>query len=226
VIVSVKEIINPFPKPTHSTYNRITAPSLFNDELPPCPTLWEAISDLPEINAREGTEEMPYDKPVQSKYQAILRNGDKTVFNHVAMKHSSRMVERFASMSWGDSVSDVPDHLKPFRRNGKGEISERVYDQNNRRMHPHKPCHTIAASFYANFVHPFKNRNFTAREGARIQSFPDHYVFKGKPTVVSHALLQREGRVFEKHLCQYGQIGNAVPPLLSKVVAENLLSQI
>ena len=124
------------------------------------------------------------------------------------------------------SLLHVPAHLKPLKRNGNGEISKKVYDQNNRRMHPNKPCHTIAASFYANFVHPYNNRNFSPREGARIQSFPDWYVFKGKPTVVSHKLLQREGRTAEKHLCQYNQIGNAVPPLLAKAIADNVHKEI
>jgi len=93
-------------------------------------------------------------------------------------------------------------------------------------MHPNRPCHTIAASFYANFVHPFIHRNFTAREGARIQTFPDRIVFKGKPTVVSRKLLAREGRHDENYLCQYNQIGNAVPPMLAEAVAKNVMREV
>lgn len=224
VVASMKPLIQPFPSPTHHVLNG--QGSLFSDSLKPCPTLWEAISDLPQIGAGEGQEEMPYACGPDSEFQVLMRDKAAKINNHTAMKHSKRMVERFASMSWGDSVSDVPSHLRPIKRNGNGEISAKLYDQNNRRMHPHKPCHTIAASFYANFVHPYVNRNFTPREGARIQSFPDWYVFVGKPTVVSHKLLEREGRVEEKHLCQYSQIGNAVPPLLAKAIADNLLRQL
>lgn len=224
VIASKKELKQPFPRATHSTQE--DGHSLFDTSTGRCPTLWEAISDLPEIEATEGDEIMDYDKPVQNEYQGLLRRNSPKVYNNKAMHHSKRMVERFKAMSWGDSTSDVPEHLKPIKRNGNGKISENVYDQNNRRMHPNKPCHTIAASFYANFVHPYKDRNFTPREGARIQSFPDRYIFKGKPTVVSHKLLQREGRIEEKHLCQYNQIGNAVPPLLAKAIAEHIYSQI
>ena len=224
IIASKEELEFPFPEPTHSVENKVT--NLFNLQLKPTPTLWDAISDLPQIEAREGAEEMNYKVPAKNAFQKYLRGHSEKVHNHVAMKHSKRIIERFASMSCGDSISDVPDHLKPIKRNGNGEFSEKLYDQNNRRMHPNVPCHTIAASFYANFVHPFINRNFTPREGARIQTFPDWYVFQGKPTVVSHKLLQREGREEEKHLCQYNQIGNAVPPFLAKAIAENILSQL
>lgn len=222
VLASKNELTLPFPNPTHTI--NTSGEELF--KLEKCPTLWDAISDLPDIESTQGSEVMEYDKSPVNDYQVWLRENSSFVLNHKSMNHSKRMVKRFESMLWGDSTSDVAEHLKPIKRNGNGETSDKVYDQNNRRMHPDKPCHTIAASFYANFVHPFKNRNFTAREGARIQSFPDTFLFKGKPTVVSRKLLQREGRVEENFLCQYNQIGNAVPPLLAKAIAENLYKQI
>jgi len=169
VVASKKELKNPFPFPTHSLNGE--SENLFNSGLKKCPTLWDAISDMPDIEAREGAEEMEYVLSPQNSYQEMLRSGADKVYNNKAMNHSKRMVERFESMSWGDSVSDVPEHLKPLKRNGNGEISGKVYDQNNRRMHPDKPCHTITASFYANFVHPYKNRNFTPREGHECNHF-------------------------------------------------------
>lgn len=222
VIASKSKLENPFPDPTHAlnTYD------LFTYGLRKTPNLWDAISDLPDIEAREGAEEMNYTYGPKNELQQLLRNDSKILHNHLAMKHSKRMVERFKAMECGQSGTDVPDYLKPIKRNSNGHISSMVYDQNNRRMYADKPCHTIPASFYANFVHPYKHRNFTAREGARIQTFPDTYIFKGKPTTVSHKLLAREGRFDEKYLCQYNQIGNAVPPLLAKAIANNLLKQI
>ena len=138
--------------------------------------------------------------------------------------HSARLVNRFSQVSWGGSGADVTGEFAARQRNGKGEGKR--FDQNNRRNHPTKPSHTLPASFYANFIHPFENRNYTPREGARLQTFPDWYRFMGKPTVVSQKLLSREGRKGEMHLCQYNQIGNAVAPLLAYKIAEHLKRQI
>lgn len=224
VIGSRFPLDSPFPEPTHQVSINLEPP-LFYDNLLPCPTLWDAISDMPELEAGEGSEEARYSTEPRTEYQRMLREGSPAIFNHKAMCHTKRIVERFESMKCGDTINDVADHLKPRKRNST-EIATDAYDQNNRRMHPERQCHTIPASFYANFVHPFQHRNFTAREGARIQSFPDWFRFLGKPTVVSHKLLARENRDEELHLCQYNQIGNAVPPLLAKAVALNLKNQI
>jgi len=174
----------------------------------PAITLWKAISDLPSLNAREGEEEQEYTTEPLTEFQSWARSGSSRLYNHVAMDHSPRLVERFKHIKWGESSSDVPKQHGARRRNGNGALSGVHYDQNNRRLYPYKPSHTIAASFYANFIHPFQHRNLTAREGARIQSFPDSYRFMGKKTVVSHKLLHREERFDEKFLCQYNQIGN------------------
>ncbi len=210
------------PKATHCFTTKANGELFDKCQLKDTPTLWDAISDLPVLEAGEGKEEQSYQSEPQTEYQSQLRDWNKVLYNHVAMSHSPRLVNRFAEIKWGESSADVPREHAARRRNGNGEISDIVYDQNNRRLHPCKPSHTIAASFYANFVHPYQNRNLTAREGARVQSFPDWYKFLGKKTVVSHNLLQRENRLSEKYLCQYNQVGNAVPPLLAKVIADHL----
>lgn len=224
LIAASQELSKPFPLKTHFVEGTDQEDTT---KLKKCPTLWEAISDLPDIEAREGSEVMEYTKPAVNEYQQACRRNSTKLYNHLAMKHTKRLVERFSQMTWGQSVSDITDErLKQRKRNGNGRVSDSPYDQNNRRMHPDRICHTITATFYGNFVHPYKNRNFTAREGARIQSFPDSYVFFGKPTVVSKKLLLKEGRTGEAYLCQYSQIGNAVPPLMAKAIAENILKQV
>lgn len=74
----------------------------------PTISLWDAISDLPPLNAREGEEEQPYISKPLNNYQSWIRNGSKTLYNHVAMDHFQRLVERFKHIKWGESSSDAP----------------------------------------------------------------------------------------------------------------------
>lgn len=215
-----------FPAATHGA--RTQQANLFSDkpDLIPYVSTWDAISDLPLVEARQGAEEVKHQLEALNDYQRLMRAGGNETFNHTAMKHSARLVERFSHIKWGQSGADAPDEHRQRKRGDYSTVSGKAYSQNNRRMHPDRPCHTIPASFYANFIHPFRHRNFTPREGARLQSFPDWYRFKGKPTVVSTRLLSREERTDELHLCQYNQIGNAVPPLLAFNLARQTLAHL
>ena len=199
---------------------------LFNsddfDSMPPAVTVWDALSDLPKLNAGDGEEEQSYATEPQTDFQRWARADQEVLCNHVAMKHTERMVKRFKHIDSGQSALDVPKEYSARKRSGNGVLSDASYNSNNRRFHPEKPAYTIPASFYSSFIHPHQHRNITAREAARLQSFPDRYRFMGKRTIISQKLLERKGRHDEIHLSQYNQIGNAVPPLLAKAIAEHI----
>lgn len=175
-------------------------------------SIWDAISDLPVLSAGQGSEMQEYPGLPETPYQKWARSGMTEVHNHVAMRHTPRLVERFKQIGYGQSVKDVPAEHSQRKRGDAASISGKVFSQNNMRPYPDRPSPTVAASFQSNFIHPYQDRNYTAREGARLQSFPDYYIFKGKRTTMS----------WEKHLSQYQQIGNAVPPLMAKAIATRI----
>lgn len=175
-------------------------------------TVDEAISDLPQINAGEGEEVQQYPMAPQNDYQRFMRAHSSVIRNHIAMKHTPRLIERFKAIKQGQNLLDVWEDHGAVKRGDPSKKSEIKFSQNNLRLFGNKPAPTIAASFQSNFVHPTLNRNFTAREGARLQSFPDDFIFEGMRTKMS----------WEKGLSQYQQIGNAVPPLMAYKIAEQL----
>jgi len=172
----------------------------------------QAVDDLPVINAGEGSEVMEYSSSPNNSYQEFIRNHSLFVHNHIAMKHTKRLIERFKAIKHGESLVDVWEEHGSVMR-GNPEIKSSVkFGQNNQRLFGDRPAPTIAASFQSNFIHPILDRNFTAREGARLQSFPDSFIFKGKRTKMS----------WESGLSQYQQIGNAVPPLMAQAIAKKI----
>ena len=181
-----------------------------NDQI----TIDQAIMDLPQIESGEGCDFVEYDREPETDYERWAREGSNGVYNHIAMRHTQRLIDRFSHIGYGQSVADVAREHQQRQRGDAGKISGKVYSQNNMRPYPDRPSPTVAASFQSNFVHPHHNRNFTAREGARLQSFPDRYIFCGKRTTMS----------WEKNVSQYQQIGNAVPPLLAKGIAETIIN--
>ena len=186
----------------------------------------DVFGDLPEINSGEGSEDLtPYARCPSSKYQEQIRNNSSGVRNHMAMKHTKRLVERFARIPQGGSLLDAPSEHGQRQRNGSDLDVNKRYKTNNQRLHPERVSHIITASFQSTFVHPDLNRNLTAREGARIQSFPDSFLFCGPRTLMSKSLLIREKRMDEIGLSQYNQIGNAVPPRMAEGIANAIIAK-
>ena len=175
-------------------------------------TVWEAISDLPQIEAGKGKDDVDYGSKPVNEYQKFMREKTNKVFNHIAMKHTQRLIDRFNAIQPGKNLLDVWETHGAMKRGNPNEKSEIKFSQNNLRLHADKPAPTVAASFQSNFIHPFLNRNFTAREGARFQSFTDDFIFEGMRTKMS----------WEVGLSQYQQIGNAVPPLMAKAIADKI----
>lgn len=184
----------------------------------------DVFGDLPLVNAGEGVNDLiPYDMEPQSVYQEFMRKNSNGVTNHVAMKHTRRLIERFANIPQGGSLLDAPAEYGQRQRNGNELDANKRYKTNNQRLHPDKVSFIVTASFQSTFVHPYLNRNLTAREGARLQSFPDGFFFCGPRTLMSKSLLIREDRFDEIGLSQYNQIGNAVPPRMAYGIAKAIV---
>lgn len=157
---------------------------------------------------------MVYPTPPQNDYQRLMRAHMTYVTNHIAMHHTPRLIARFQAIQPGQSLVDVWETHGAVKRGAPTEKSEVKFGQNNQRLFGNQPAPTIAASFQSNFIHPHLDRNFTAREGARLQSFPDDFIFEGMRTKMS----------WEKGLSQYQQIGNAVPVLMAKAIGECVIN--
>ena len=184
-------------------------------ENPPL-SVWEAIGDLPSIEAGEGSDgPLAYASLAQNKFQTEMRKRSRTVLNHRAMNHSPRLVDRFGNIPMGGSSFRIG-------RSKKGEETVTVYKSNNQRLCADKPSLCITANFQSNYIHPYANRNLTAREAARLMTFPDRFIFKGKRTQMSGSFLKKYGREHENYLSQYNQIGNSVPPRLAERIASVL----
>ena len=162
-------------------------------------TIWEAISDLAYLNSGEGNEISEYIKEPESDYQRTLRKGSELLYNHIATHHSKTALERLAMIPPKGGKEFLPaEHL-----------TKSIYSGTWERMDADSISVTITTRFdtpsSGQFTHPFLDRAITVREAARIQSFPDTFVFYGTKS------------------SQMKQVGNAVPPMLAKAVADRIV---
>lgn len=170
--------------------------------------LQDAISDLFKKNGLKETPEYPsFESGIYGKqngnYQKLMREGiiDKVADSHRFPKHSDLIINRFSSIL--DSTLD--------RRNFN--ISKNIQEKYNIKKRTVIPLNEFdktptITTLPDDYIHYSEPRILTVREYARIQSFPDWYLFKGKYTT--------GGKLRTQEVPRYTQIGNAIPPLFSE----------
>ncbi len=155
----------------------------------------DALSDLPSREFEFGEEVDEYTKEPMTEYQRIMRRKATKLYNHVATKHTQLVKDTIALVPEGGNYKDLPP--------GWGE--SRKFNEAWTRYDGNKPSKTIDTG-HRNHFHYQYNRVPTVRENARLQSFPDDFVFTGTRTQ------------------QNRQVGNAVPPFLGYALAQAMLA--
>ena len=155
-------------------------------------TVWDAIGDLPEV--KPGQIKTAYDKAPFTDYQRLMRNGSNGLQGHEASGHPAELVEAISYIPDGGNRQAIPPHLQP--KSG--------FHNSYSRLNSKEPAVAITQNMGkpsgTRCIHPKQHRGLTAREGARLQGFPDLFRFKGG--MVSQRL----------------QIANAVSPILARAL--------
>ena len=159
-------------------------------------TIWDAIGDLAFLSSGEGQEEQPYADLPASNYAKSLRGDMNVLHNHVATRHSKLALERLALIPPNCGKEVLPEE----------HLTKSIYSGTWSRMIKDDISVTITTRFdtpsSGRFTHPYLDRAITVREAARIQSFPDSFIFLGTKS------------------SQMKQVGNAVPPRLANAIAD------
>ena len=161
-------------------------------------TCEEAISDLPSLqtpdgNIIRGTEKQAYSTPPSSSYQALMRVNSEWVYNHFGSVPIEKTRTMIALVPEGKNYLALPEEYRGLYK----------YHEALTRYHSKRPSLTINTGHRSHFHYKW-NRIPTVRECARLQSFPDDFIFYGNQSD------------------QFKQVGNAVPPILGEAIARQL----
>lgn len=151
-------------------------------------TVGDALGNLPD------TDKVKVSTPISNFQKYLCEYSSKKIFNHVPMNHSKTVQDRINHVPEGGNWRDVPPKYYQVKGN---------HSNNYRRLTRDKPSITIKHATKSMIIHPTYNRVITAREAARLQSFPDDFLLFGT--------------TFEQHQ----QLANAVPPLLGFAIAKS-----
>ena len=152
-----------------------------------------ALSDLPPLIDELGEEVSDYATDIQNDYQKLMRARSEKVHNHVAASHSEKVKKIIAMVPDGCNYKSLPEEYR----------NSRNFHVAWTRFASDKPAPTIDTGHRHHFHYEY-NRVPTVRECARLQSFPDDFVFEGNKTQ------------------QFRQVGNAVPPLMAQAIAKQV----
>jgi DNA (cytosine-5)-methyltransferase 1 len=168
----------------------------------------EAIGDLPFLRNGAGRDFESYQRgPLESTYSRFMRNGQRVLFNHRARPNNDDDVAIYGELRPGETIAQLISRQPEMRRHFK--YRNDVFKDKYKKQIYDGPSSTIVAHLSKDghmFVHPDgrQRRTLTVREAARLQSFPDDYFFCGSRG------------------SQFQQVGNAVPPLLAKAIAQEI----
>ena len=165
-------------------------PILTSDEFITCE---DAIGDLPELNGIYGDDIQEYECEPKTNYQAEMRKNSSKIYNNIGTIHSDKTVKMISLVPEGKNFKSLPEEYRGLYK----------YNEALTRYHSKKPSLTINTGHRSHFHYKY-NRIPTVRESARLQSFPDDFIFYGNKSE------------------QYKQVGNAVPPKLGYVIANKL----
>ena len=184
-----------YPEPTH--YNPENEHTFNKENLLPYLTLAEALSDLPFIESND--ESFDYRAKPANEFQKIMRlNAPEKLMDHNSPKNNDKLVAIMENLPDGGTPLDLPEIMRP--KSGFANTYCRLWWN--------KPSTTITRNLStpssSRCIHPKAPRPLTTREGARIQCFPDNYIFYGSRN--------------DRNL----QIGNAVPTFLSFALKESI----
>lgn len=176
-------------------------------------TFLTATSDLPAATTKTG-DSLSYTRPPDNELQRYLRGDTNKVTDHFSSPLSDLQFERVRGLAAGQTMKDLPEHLQhaSFRKRANRRVMDGTPAERRggapsglKRFFANEPSLTITSAATREFVHPIEDRLLTLRECARLQTFPDSFVFLGNAA------------------SRIQQIGNAIPPILARTIAEHIL---